>query len=72
MTFFFLIAGIVIALFGIIKYITLSQREAKDYTLLGFKVSEELLWILTFVTGFIFMLVFVIEKLGPHFANKGM
>lgn len=72
MNYFFLTAGILIAAFGIAKYMKLQQREGKDYKLFGLNISEEVIWILLFLLGTIFIISFLIEKMEPFFLNRGM
>ncbi len=71
MIYFFLIAGIFIAGFGIIKYISLQQREGKSYKIFGLYVSEEVIWVLLFLIGLIFVIAFMIEKFEKNFLNRG-
>lgn len=71
MIYFFLIAGIIIASFGIGKYMGMQQREGKSYNIYGLNVSEEVIWIILFLLGLIFIIAFMIEKFEQNFINRG-
>lgn len=72
MNYFFLTTGILIAAFAIAKYMRLQQREGKDYKLVGLNISEEVIWIILFVLGIIFIISYLIGTLEPFFLNRGM
>ena len=65
----FLVVGIIITAFGVMKYVAIRRNEPRRIKVAGMSISEELIWIVLFVIGFTIIIGVAIQTLEPHFKN---
>ncbi len=65
--FIIMIVGVIFMMIGIFRFTLFKNRFTKSYNILGFTFSAEMISILLFVIGSIFLLLFLVNEIQPLF-----
>ncbi len=68
----FLVAGILVLIFGILTFNGKTALGKRSYYLFGIELDKSVIGIVVFLLGMVLISVFLIGVIGPHFNKEGI
>ena len=67
-----LAVGIVILAFGILTFTGRTALSKRSFYIRGIELDKSIIGIAIFLLGMLFIIIFLIEMMGPHFVEEGL
>ncbi|MBA3646976.1 MAG: hypothetical protein H0W62_00235 [Chitinophagales bacterium] len=71
-TIFILVSGLVLVITGIVTFYGKNKVNDKHFRFMGIKADRIAFALGLFLSGMVFILIFLIEVMGPHFIEEGL
>jgi uncharacterized membrane protein len=68
----FLVAGILVLIFGILTFNGKTALGKRSYYLFGIELDKSVIGIVVFFLGMVLISIFLIGVIGPHFNKEGL